>query len=127
VTFLGLSCVSSLLELGLDNVPVLRQLVPLRITSIPFSLSITFTLLIIGGQTAEYNVEIIRASSAYLIKLITKRINKPLVLFFFESLIRINLHLTCLLDPVLLHGEGGDWIPIRIQTRNRSGSTLRLV
>jgi hypothetical protein len=77
VTFLGLSCVSSLLELGLDNVPVLRQLVPLRITSIPFSLSITFTLLIIGGQTAEYIVEIIRVSSAYLSKLITRRINKP--------------------------------------------------
>eukprot|EP00092_Neocalanus_flemingeri_P010419 GFUD01011230.1.p1 GENE.GFUD01011230.1~~GFUD01011230.1.p1 ORF type:complete len:402 (+),score=104.11 GFUD01011230.1:139-1344(+) len=47
-SFLGLLCVSHLLELVLDLYPTVRNMVTLGVTSLPFSVSITLTLTIIG-------------------------------------------------------------------------------
>jgi len=46
--FLGLCCLSSLLELILDLYPVVRSVVSLGTTSLPFSVSVSLTLTIIG-------------------------------------------------------------------------------
>jgi hypothetical protein len=54
VTFLGLSCLSSLLELGLDRVPSLRQVVALGMTSLHFAVSLTLTLLITGSKASPF-------------------------------------------------------------------------
>jgi hypothetical protein len=54
VTFLGLSCLSSLLELGLDRVPSLRQVVALGMTSLHFAVSLTLTLLITGNKASPF-------------------------------------------------------------------------
>jgi len=48
VAFLGLSCMSSLLEMFLDQHPLLRRIVSLSVTSLHFSVSISVTLFIIG-------------------------------------------------------------------------------
>jgi len=48
VSFLGLSCMSSLLEMFLDQHPLLRKIVSLSVTSLHFSVSISVTLFIIG-------------------------------------------------------------------------------
>lgn len=48
VLFLGLSCVSHLLEVTLDLQPWLRRLLVLGVTSLHFSVSVTVTLAIIG-------------------------------------------------------------------------------
>jgi len=47
-SFLGLCCLSNLLELVLDLYPTVRSVVTLGVTSLPFSVSITLTLTIIG-------------------------------------------------------------------------------
>ena len=47
-TFLGLCCLNTLLELVLDLYPGVRSVVTLGTTSIPFSVSISLTLSIIG-------------------------------------------------------------------------------
>jgi len=47
-TFLGLTLLSQVLELALDLVPRLRQVLALQIGSLPFSVSLTLTLGIIG-------------------------------------------------------------------------------
>lgn len=54
VTFLGLSCLSSLLEMLLDQHPLVRRLVSLSPTNLHFSVSITITLLIIGVAWLVY-------------------------------------------------------------------------
>ena len=48
LTFLGLSCMSTLLDMILDQHPVLRRAVSLSVASVHFSVSISVTLLIIG-------------------------------------------------------------------------------
>ena len=46
--FLGLCCLSNLLELVLDLYPSVRSVVTLGMTSLPFSVSISLSLTIIG-------------------------------------------------------------------------------
>jgi len=48
VTFLGLSCLSSLLEMMMDQYPIMRKMVAMGVTSLHFSVSITLSLFIIG-------------------------------------------------------------------------------
>eukprot|EP00092_Neocalanus_flemingeri_P003678 GFUD01003952.1.p1 GENE.GFUD01003952.1~~GFUD01003952.1.p1 ORF type:complete len:406 (+),score=125.46 GFUD01003952.1:100-1317(+) len=48
VAFLGLSCLSSLLEMMMDQYPIMRRMVALGVTSLHFSVSITLSLSIIG-------------------------------------------------------------------------------
>ena len=48
MSFLGLSCLSSLLEMTMDQYPIMRRMVALGMTSLHFSVSITLTLSIIG-------------------------------------------------------------------------------
>ena len=48
VSFLGLSCLSSLLEMFLDQNPTVRTLVSLSVTNLHFSVSVSLTLLIIS-------------------------------------------------------------------------------
>jgi len=48
VTFLGLNCLGTLLQLLLDTYPFLRTVLTLGVTSINFSVSVSLTLLIIG-------------------------------------------------------------------------------
>jgi len=48
VTFLGVSCMTSLLEIFLDQYPVIRRLFSVSLTSAPLSVSISLTLFIIG-------------------------------------------------------------------------------
>jgi len=54
VLFLGLLCISRLLEMALDEQPWLRRLLALGLTSLPFSVSITTTLIIIGTGWVWY-------------------------------------------------------------------------
>jgi len=48
VTFLGLSCLSTVLEILMDMFPSIRRLATMGMTSLSFSISITLTLSIIG-------------------------------------------------------------------------------
>ena len=48
MSFLGLSCMSTLLEIFMDQHPLVRRVVSLSITNLHFSVSITVTLFIIG-------------------------------------------------------------------------------
>ena len=49
VTFLGLSCLSGVLEIMMDMYPVIRRVVAMGVSSPHFSVSITLTLSIIGN------------------------------------------------------------------------------
>ena len=53
-TFLGLCCLSALLEQLLDLLPSVRSIVTLGMTSLPFSVSISLTLTIIGVGWSIY-------------------------------------------------------------------------
>ena len=48
LAFLGLSCMSSMLDIFLNKYPILRRAVSLSVASVHFSVSISLTLLIIG-------------------------------------------------------------------------------
>jgi len=54
VSFLGLSCMSTLLEIFMDQHPLVRRVVSLSITNLHFSVSITVTLFIIGVAWVLY-------------------------------------------------------------------------
>jgi len=54
VTFLGLSCLSGLLEMMMDQYPLMRRMVAMGVTSLHFSVSITLTLFIIGVNWVWY-------------------------------------------------------------------------
>ena len=72
MSFLGLSCLSSLLEMLLDQYPTVRSFVTLSVTNLHFSVSITITLFIISMNSPaclslqQLHVEICRHSLAVL-------------------------------------------------------------
>ena len=56
MSFLGLSCMSTLLEIFMSQHPLVRRVVSLSITNLHFSVSISITLLIIGKNQNQSNI-----------------------------------------------------------------------
>jgi len=53
-SFIGLNCISHILEMIVDDYPYVRNILVMRITSIPFSLSISLMLLTTGASWLVY-------------------------------------------------------------------------
>jgi len=53
-SFIGLNCISHILEMIVDDYPYVRNILVMRITSIPFSLSISLMLLTTGASWLLY-------------------------------------------------------------------------